>query len=389
MKDFKSPKSFPNKEEEFFLKMLLSSENDFPELCRQWRGRIVFDDLDKAVLKLIPFLSLRLKDLNIPDDEIKMIKGIYKHTWYKNLLVTDSAKHVVSLFSKEKIPVILLKGVPLLANAYKNTAARAVGDADILIDPKHVEKAVELMNADGWEYFYQSPFSRNRISNPLANRYIKEITFINKQNVQIDMHWSLFFFSLKENKEHPMSYDEVFKHSVDFELKGVNCKAPCNEDMLIHVIVHGSEQIFQRTLRWVLDAVIIIRNTPIDWKFLIERIKKFDVAVELNVAFSYLLKNYSVDVPESFIKELYGLPLRKDKIKEYYRITNNIEFILFGKLLYLWRGYRLYERKGNLFTSWYYFIDYACKSLGIKGKRQIPAFIAEKYRQRISVLLNR
>jgi len=359
------------------------------KLWRQWNSCIVLDQLDKSISKLFPFLYLRLKDLSIPDDEIKMIKGVYKHTWHKNLLVMDSAQNVVSLFNRENIPVILLKGVPLLINAYKNTAARSVGDADILIDPKYVEKAVELMNANRWEYFYESPFSRNRISSPLTNKYIKEITFINAHNVQIDMHWNIFFFSFKENKEHPMSYDEVLKHSIDFDLKGAKCKVPCNEDMLIHVIVHGSEQIFQRTLRWVLDTVTIIRNTPIDWEFLIERIKKFDVAVELNVAFSYLLKNYSIPVPESFIKELSNLPLKKENIKEYYRTTNNIEFILFGKLLYLWRGYWLYERKGNLFTSWYYFIDYACKSLGIRGKRQIPAFIIEKYKQRIGVLFNK
>jgi len=38
----------------------------------------------------------------------------------------------------------------------------------------------------------------------------------------------------------------------------------------------GAEQAFERTLRWVLDAVCTIRTEPIDWKFLIERIKKFD-----------------------------------------------------------------------------------------------------------------
>ncbi|MFA5321745.1 MAG: nucleotidyltransferase family protein [Smithella sp.] len=389
MKDFKYPKSFPNKEEELFLQLLLSSKDDFPELWRQWKEQIVFDRLDNATSKLIPFLYLRLKALNIEDGEIKRIKGAHKHTWYKNLLVMDSARNVVSLFNKENIPVILLKGVPLLANAYQNTGARSVGDADILIDPRHVEKAVEIMNADGWEYRYQSPFSKNRISNPLANKYIKEITFINDQNIQIDMHWSIFSFSFNENKEHPMSYEEVFKHSVDCNLKGIKCKMPCNEDMLIHVIVHGAEQVFQRTLRWVLDAATLIKNTPIDWEFLIKRIKQFDVAVELNVAFSYLVKNYSLPVPESFIKKLSGLPMKKNKIKEYYRITNNTEFILFGKILYLWRGYWLYERNGNLFTSWYYFIDYACKNLGIKNKRQIPAFIMEKYKQRMSVLFNK
>ena len=100
MRDFKYPKSFPNKEEESFLKMLLSSKDDFPKLWQQWKGQVVIDSLDKATTKLIPFLYLRLKELNIENDEIKRIKGVYKHTWYKNLLVLDAARNVISLFNK-------------------------------------------------------------------------------------------------------------------------------------------------------------------------------------------------------------------------------------------------------------------------------------------------
>jgi len=389
MRDFKYPKSFPNKEENFFLQMLLSSKNDFPKLWQQWKDQIVFDRLDKATAKLIPFLYLRLKELNIPDDEIKRIKGVHQFTWYKNLLVIDAVRKVISLFKKENIPVILLKGVPLLKNVYKNTGARSIADVDMLIDQKHVEKATEIMKANDWEFFEQSPFALNRISAPLANKYIKEIAFINKQDVRIDIHWRLFMYLFKDNKEHPMCYEEVFNHSLDFKLHGVRCKIPCHEDMIIHIIVHGAEQIFQRTLRWALDVASLIRTTPIDWEFLIKRIKKFDVAIELKVAFSYLLKNFSLPVPESFIKALSQLPMEKSKKKDYYRMANNTEFLLCGKLWYLWRGYWLYERKGNFFTSWYYFIDYTCKSLGINSKRRLPAFIIEKYKPRISVFFHK
>lgn len=388
MRDFKYPKGFPNKEEELFLKLILSSQDDFPGLWEQREKLIDFERLKKAILKLIPLLYLRLKKLGISANKMGKIKGIYNFTWYRNQLVFNAVKNVVSLLNKENIPVILLKGVPLLKNVYQNTGARSVSDVDILIDPKYVEKGVEVIKANDWQYQDQSPFAIKRISEPLANKYIKEITFIDKQKIQVDLHWRLFMFVFKENREHPMSYEEVFNHSLDFEVQGVRCKIPCPEDMIIHIIVHGAEQVFERTLRWVLDVVSLIRTTPIDWEFLIERIKKFDVAVELNVAFSYLLKNYSIPVPESFIQELSKLPMKKEKIKDYYRKANHTEFMVCGKLSNLWRGYWLYERKGTTFTSWYYFIDYVCKSLGITKKRQMPAFIFEKYKQRIQSVLH-
>jgi hypothetical protein len=389
MKDLKYPKSFPNKEEEFFLGMALSSNTDFPELWQRWKEGVVLDDLDKATSKLIPFLYLRLKELNLADDETKKIEGVYRFTWHKNLLVIDSARKVISLLNKANIPVIVLKGVPLLAKVYKNTGARSIGDADLLVDPGGFKKAVEIMKASNWQYIYESPFAINKLSGPLAEKYIEEITFYNDQNVRIDIHRSLFAYLFKENREHPMSYDELFKYSTECDVKGAPCRMPCPEDMIIHLIVHGSRQVYQRTLRWVLDVVSVIRTMPIDWQFLLDRIKKFEVAVELNVAFSYLLKNHSVAVPESFVKELSGLPKERARIKEYYRATNNTEHILFGRLFYLWRGYWLHERKGNAFTNWYHFINYACEYYGISKKRQIPAFIIERYKQRIRAVLHK
>ena len=293
-------------------------------------------------------------------------------------MVQESTNHGLfekcRLFIKQrKHSSKLLKGVPLLTNVYKNTGARALGDADILIDQKYIKKAVDIMSANDWKYSYNSPFSINNYTQTLTSDIIREITFINTHDVQIDMHWSLFL--LKDRTKNPMSFDELFKHSIDVELKEVRCKMPCYEDMVIHIVVHGAQQIKHRTLRWVLDTVTIIRNTPIDWKFLIERIEKFDVAVELNVAFSYLLNNYSIPVPESFIQELSKLHLGNDKIKQYYKRANSIEISLSEKILFLWKGYWLYERKGNFLTTWFHFIDFVCKNRGIAQKRQIPAFI--------------
>jgi hypothetical protein len=389
MKDFKYPKSFPNKEEELFLRMVLSSNDVFPKLWQEWKERVALDSLDKATSKLIPFLYLRLKELNLANDETKRIEGVYRFTWHKNLLVIDAARKVISLFNRENIPVILLKGVPLLAKVYENTGARSIGDADILVDPACFKKAVDIMKANSWQYIYDSPFAISKLSGPLADKYIEEITFFNDRNILIDIHRSLFSYLFKENREHPMSYDEISKYSIECDVKGTKCRMPCNEDMIIHIVVHGSRQVYQRTLRWVLDVVSIIRTMTIDWEFLLERIKKFDVAVELGVAFSYILKNYSIPVPESFVKYLSGLPKEKAKIKEFYRVTSNTEYLLFGRLFYLWRGYWVHERRGNAFTDWYHFINYACEYYGINRKRQIPAFIIERYKQRISAVLHK
>lgn len=390
MKDFKYPKSFPNKEEELFLKLILSNDNNFEELYYKWEREVVFNDINYAVLRLIPLLYLKLKSFNIKSDLIGKIRGMYKMAWYKNQLILDSVKSVIDLFNKENIPIILLKGVPLIENVYKDPGARYLGDADILVDPQYIKKAIKIMINDGWKYLDPSPFYVNRFTEPLTrNKIDKEVTLKNHQDVEIDVHWSLFMFLFKENREHPMSYSEVFKYSLDCDIKGAKYKMPCIEDMIIHIIVHGAERNSHRTLRWVADVVNIIKNKSIDWNFLMERIKKFEVKVEIRIAFIFLSENFSIPIPKLFMEELINIPIKNDDIKEYYRRTDTIEKSIMGTFPYLWNRYWLYDCRGNLFTSWYYFIDYICQSWGINKKRQIPAFIIEKYKKRINGLFHK
>lgn len=388
MRDFRYPKSFPNKEEELFLKLILADDNNFQKIWDKWKEEIVFDNINYATLRLIPFLYLRLRKLGIKEKIVGRIKGIYKLAWYKNQLTVNAIKNIILIFNKEKIPVILLKGIPLIENIYKDKGARFLGDADILIDKKHIEKAVEILLSNNWQYLYKSPSSLNRVKKPLENKIIREVAFKDNNDVEIDIHWKLFDFLFRENREHPMSYEEIIKYSIDSNLGSAEYKMPCAEDMIIHIIVHGAEENEHRTLRWVLDTISVIKIMPINWEFLVERIKKFGVSVEVYIAFLYIVENSFIPVPESFMIELSRLPMEKTKIKEYYRISNTNSSFLFGSFPKLWYRYWYFERKGNFFTSWYYLIDYVCDNWGIAQKRQIPAFLIEKYRKRIRTLLN-
>jgi len=157
--------------------MLLSGKNDFPKLWQQWNDRIVFDRIDNATAKLIPFLYLRLKELNIGDDEIKRIKGVNKFTWYKNLFLIDSARKIIPLFNKENIPVILLKGVPLLKNVYKNTARGLLAMLICSLIPTCRKSCRDYARND-WAYHDQSPFAINRSSTPFQINILRKLLLL-------------------------------------------------------------------------------------------------------------------------------------------------------------------------------------------------------------------
>ncbi len=389
-KNLPFPKSFPNKDEELFLKLLLNSDEDFPMLWKTWKSAVVFEDIDYATLRLLPLLYLRLKKFAIDDELSGRIKGVYRLAWSKNQLLLDAVKKIIMMCNEQDIPVLVLKGISLLVSVYKDTGARFMSDADILIKPEHVRRVTDLMIKNGWRFHNHSQAYLSKISSVGIN---KEITFMNERGIELDIHWKIFEdFSLylnpfesfsKINRRESLANASLWEQSVLFIYGGAEYRVLSPEDMLIHVIVHGAEGNNHRTLRFVVDSIYIIRNQRVDWARFVVHLREFDCATEIHIAFSYLRKHFPSDIPESVAQQIADEPLSKRKIRKYYKSANKtIQYLPFGNFFLLWRNYWQYEPRGRFPMSVYYFADYLRKAWGLSRKREIPVFIFNKYKKR-------
>ena len=392
MKDFPFPKSFPDANETLFLKLVLSDNKEFQTLWNEWRATIVFDDINYAMTRLLPLLYLRTRALGIEDDITGKLKGTYKLIWLKNQLLIDSGAKAIGLLQEHNIPVMILKGAPLLLNTYKDLGARYLGDVDILIHPSHAQKAVMLLLAHGW-----SDIKGWRHPNPTFGSHEKETAreltlvgkgtaFSNQKDHEIDLHWKLFydhFHLFKKNNEHPMSYAALLKNAEPLMIKNLSCTTPCPEDALIHIIVHGAVHNAHRTIRWVTDTSSIIKTSNINWTRLIEHTTTFGFEIEVTVAFSYLVKNFNLPIPKSFQDELSKLTFSKKDLDTYYKTGKRAPYRPFGIFPLLWHMYWNYESKGSFPMNLYYFLDYLCKNWGLQRKRDLVAFIVKKYKSRL------
>jgi hypothetical protein len=78
------PKSFPNPTEEEFLRLVFSSDTDFPQLWNSWKEHHDFNDTDTAQVHLFPLVYLKMKKLHMTSDDLfKRVQGIYKHAWVR------------------------------------------------------------------------------------------------------------------------------------------------------------------------------------------------------------------------------------------------------------------------------------------------------------------
>jgi len=88
----------------------------------------------------------------IPDDLVLYLKDITTINRNRNLKLIDEIKEISQAFQTAKIDYVLLKGSALLiGNYYKDCGERMVGDVDILVSPRDISKAYQLIKDLGYQ----------------------------------------------------------------------------------------------------------------------------------------------------------------------------------------------------------------------------------------------
>ena len=388
------PKSFPTVKETRFLKLVLCNDKDFKSLWNTWKSTYDFDHTDDALLHLFPLVAIRMEKLEMQNDELfAKIQGIYKMAWVKNQRLLAVTKDVVTRCNDLKIPTLFLKGIPLILDIYKDKGARLLGDADFLIQPEQGNRISAMLFQNGWHH--RKPWMLDS-KNPTESifRVVKATSFRNNFGVDMDVHWNLFslthhtylkdIFFLKEVSSIGFR-NAIWRDAIPTTIDGAPCLRLCNEDLLIHVVIHGSEGNNHRTLRWVTDAVTIIKSSNIDWDKIIQRAKDFNFIIELSIAFRYLSENFPGPIPSSFITALQAYPITKRDIKNYYTFTNithTDRYTPLGNFPLLWYGYWKYETNRSVIG----FFSYIKKSFGVTTTKDFFAFVLNKYIARIKKL---
>lgn len=376
------PKSFPNKEEELFLRLVLSEIKDFKLLWDTWREEVKYDDLNHATVGLVPFLYMRLRETGVHDDLFDRMKGVYKFTWVKNQALFEVIGRTIKLLNEHDVQVVLLKGLPLLLCAYKDIGARFLSDGDILIKPSDIKKVISIMQNAGWTVKKGQVPRLEYLPEDVIERVVKEITFINQQGIEVDVHWRVFENLGDVTYRNIMLFGEIWetKHQVVYNGNTFYILSP--ELMLIHVIVHGNLAEKVKTIRFVSDAVMIIRNMGVDWNLFLEKVELYNFNADIYFAFKYLLKcgfiSLSRDVEEKILSRLpSGIQLAL-----YYKKTNSMHKP-FGGFPRHFRTYWRHMPKRKFPRNLYDFLDYLKLAWGLSRKRDIPKFVFGKYLQRL------
>lgn len=291
--------------------------------------------------------------------------------------------------------MMVLKGIPLIYEVYKDVGARPLGDADILVRPQDGDRLTKMLLERGWRFTKEWAAERHNPS-PGVYAITKASELDNGRGINVDLHFNIFaadhgrslidVFLLKDLPS--LSFpDRFWEHTIPMELNGVPCLRLSDEDTLIHLIVHGSEGNTYRTFRWVLDAVLLINDKHLDWDLVLKHAEEFGYALDMRIALSYLKEVFGSPIPDAVLHKLASLPFKKSELTRYYRVANiehSKRLRVLGNIPLLWYAYWKFEPKRPYKLLG--FLRYVRDTWGLTRTSEIVAFAARHIARKLSDL---
>ena len=167
----------------------------------------------------------------------------------KKLLIEDKLKtlqlisftlEITSLFNKEKIKYLILKGIPLSIKTTNNSLDRGHSlDLDIFIDKKDLQKISNLLYLNGFKLEEENyEFIENKKISKYFRFIMPEILFSKSKNQTkqfIDLHWRSSWIN-----SHLINFDYAFKSKSIIKINNKKIYTLNNELSFIHACNHAT-----------------------------------------------------------------------------------------------------------------------------------------------------
>jgi hypothetical protein len=328
---------WPTRQQEWLLRASLLEGDSAVEAWEVWHSKADVDRLDAGSVRLLPLLYSNLKRHGLDPPVMEKLKGTYRLTWYKNQMLFRSMAGLLKRFHDSGIQTLVLKGVPIVLLHYRDLGLRPMQDVDLLVSTREAMEAVELLSRLGWRLKPGGPLKA--VSEGLLSVLHGE-AFVDDSENHLDLHWHVLAECCYEGAD-----EEWWDGSRAIEVQGIQTRALNATDTLFQICVHGTCWNPVPPLRWVADAMVVLRTSgaDIDWERLVAQAGRRRLVEQLRNTLGYLRGLLDAPVPRSVVERLQAMPVSGVERWEY-RVRGRPPG-LSGSLLHNWF---LYLRSSQL-----------------------------------------
>ena len=363
---------WPTKNQELLLRACLLGGEEAFVAWREWQVIFEAEPLDEGSRRLLPLLYRNLQSQVLTRPSLEKLKQHYFHTWSQNQFRLSRVGSVIEQLNQAGIPNMLLKGSALTLLYYEDVGLRPMKDVDVLVPRGRAKQTMQLLKDRGWKSRYFSPEA--------LIPFEQATEFVDAGNQNLDLHWRLMW----EGRQ-GLDDDEFWEDSIAVELNHIPTRSLNAADQLLHVCIHGAKWNDTPSLRWIADAMMIIRSPKlkVDWSRLVRQANERQLTLPLRETLSYLHKHLNAAVPFEVLTELEGM--RTTPVERWsYRArlgTNEPQKML--AVVWHWIVSLRVNCEGNLLQRWLQFSRYLQSLWSVTRAWQVPFYLIAKPVRRV------
>jgi hypothetical protein len=282
---------WPTAAQELMLTACLAAETEataaFHRIAADWDS----EHIDAGCAQLLPLLYRRW---SARQDRIVLSgKKAYVTIWRQNQERLRRLGELLDGFREQKIACVLLKGVAMILRYYADPGLRSMRDFDLLVRPDDVQRAARHLHGLG----YAAEQRLTAASIPGRMRTGHAWQFSHPDGQSCDLHWRpvVRCFAPEVTRLFWDGAEPAALSSPEFVLSPT--------DQLFHVCVHALQWDWVPQIRWIADAVTILRE-PIEWERMLHLANAAWMRVRLKYALDYLRSRFEAPVPATLLQRL-------------------------------------------------------------------------------------
>ncbi len=213
---------------------------------------------------------------DIPVEVVSYVRKRAMEAARFDLTLNAELARLLELFVAHKIQVVPLKGPVLGQTLYVDTALRSSSDLDLLVQPKDVTRARQLLEGKGYRL-------ESVLHWPVESAYLRcrdsQLSFVPATSepadaVCIDLHWRLLpgYF--------PPAFDDrqVWASLRKVAVAGTFASTLSLEHLVLFLCAHGTKHLWER-LGWICDIARLVQlETAIDWAQVFNQARETDTS---------------------------------------------------------------------------------------------------------------
>lgn len=277
---------WPQEAQRLLLKACLLERPKALAAWERWQSLVDLDAIDPGSVRLLPLLYSRLTGMGVDSPLLARLRGVQRQTWYRNQLLIGKVASLLERLHARGIPTIALKGLALVPHAYGHVALRPMADADLLVPAAQAASAAETLVDAGW--------TRAHPAHEWPPRFTASRAFAHALGLELDLHVHAMHECLEADAD-----DDFWTAAVPLDVGGAPTQALCPADQLLHVITHGFRRSTVPPIRWLADAVVVVRaaGAGLDWSRFVAQARRRRVALMALDGLRFMTAELDVDVP--------------------------------------------------------------------------------------------